>query len=136
MPWDASPGAGFTFAEPWLPLNLDWRTRNIASETADPASMLRLTRRLIALRRASPALTLGDYVPVSADDGVLVYERRAEGQRMLIALNFTDGPRAVTLPAGEWQVVCSTATHTPPLPRRGRLELAADEGVTLRLGDL
>ena len=29
MPWDGSPNAGFTTGEPWLPLNADWRERNV-----------------------------------------------------------------------------------------------------------
>ncbi|HEY1427632.1 MAG TPA: alpha-amylase family glycosyl hydrolase, partial [Caulobacteraceae bacterium] len=132
MPWDASPGAGFSAAEPWLPLNDDWRTRNVAAQDADPASMLSLCRRLIALRRASPALTLGDYAPVSADDGVLVFERRTDTERMLIAFNFTHDPRSVELPAGAWESVCSTSSLAPAAPEGGRLELAADEGAILR----
>ena len=59
MAWDATPNAGFSTAEPWLPLHPDWRTRNVAAQEADPASMLWLYRRLLAARRASPALSLG-----------------------------------------------------------------------------
>ena len=131
MPWDASPGAGFAAAEPWLPLNPDWQTRNVAAQDGDPASMLNLCRRLIALRRASPALTLGDYVPVSCDDGVLVFERRAEAERMLVVLNFTHEPQSAALPEGTWAALCSTATPSPRAPERGSLPLLADEGVIL-----
>ncbi|KKI22621.1 alpha-amylase family glycosyl hydrolase, partial [Sphingomonas sp. Ag1] len=51
MAWDGSPNAGFSTAEPWLPLHPDWRTRNVAAQEADPASMLWLYRRLLAARR-------------------------------------------------------------------------------------
>jgi alpha-glucosidase len=134
MPWDASAGAGFTTGQPWLPLNPDWQTRNVAAEAADPASMLSLCRRLLALRRASPALTLGDYAPVSAENDVLVFERRADVDRMLVALNFTHAPRSAALPAGAWEAVCSTASLTPSVAQAGRLQLAADEGVILHDG--
>jgi len=53
MQWDASPSAGFT-AEgviPWLPYG-DNAARNVAAQRGDPASVLRLCRDLIALRRA------------------------------------------------------------------------------------
>ena len=68
MPWDGSPHAGFSTAEPWLPLPGDWPTRNVAGEGDDPASMLSLHRRLLALRRAHPALAVGDIAlaPVTA----------------------------------------------------------------------
>jgi glycosidase len=133
MPWDASPGAGFSAAAPWLPLNDDWEARNVAVQADDPASMLSLCRRLIALRRASPALTLGDYAPVSTEGGVLVFARTAAGERMLVALNFTHEPQTAVLPAGDWLPVCSTASPTPARRNEsGRLSLAADEGVILR----
>jgi alpha-glucosidase len=133
MPWHASPGAGFSTGEPWLPLNPDWRTRNVAAQSADPASMLSLCRRLIALRRASPALMLGDYAPLSAENGVLVFERRAEDECVVVALNFTHEPQSAALPAAQWQVLCSTvAAAAAPAPERLRLQLAPDEGVILR----
>lgn len=133
MPWEASPNAGFTTGKPWLPLNPDWRTRNVAAETADPASMLDLHRRLIALRRSSPALSLGDCQPISAEDGVLIYERRAPGQRFVVALNMTHEPRIVGLPAdAHWQAVISTRSPDPASLAGGQATLAADEGVVLK----
>lgn len=97
MAWDASPNAGFSAAEPWLPLHADWRTRNVAAESEKPGSMLNLTRALLRLRRAEPALSVGDYVPVAAGDTLLAYERRSAGSRLLVALNL--GAEAVPLPA-------------------------------------
>ncbi|HWE98877.1 MAG TPA: alpha-amylase family glycosyl hydrolase [Caulobacteraceae bacterium] len=132
MPWDASPNAGFSAASPWLPLNPDWETRNVAAEMADPASMLSLCRRLIALRRASPALTLGAYARVSADNSVLMFQRVAGAERILVALNFTHQPQAANLPAGDWTPVASTASVTQFPGQSGRLELAPDEGTILR----
>jgi alpha-glucosidase len=69
MQWDASPNAGFCPAgvEPWLPVSADYETRNVAARSADPTSMLTLYRRLLALRRSSPALCGGSYRPL---DGV------------------------------------------------------------------
>src|SRR5919198_758685 len=59
MQWDSSPNAGFTTGTPWLPIAADYQTVNVAVERDDPASMLTLYRRLIALRRATPALAVG-----------------------------------------------------------------------------
>ncbi|MEH3098799.1 alpha-amylase family glycosyl hydrolase [Sphingomonas adhaesiva] len=100
MPWDDSAFAGFSTVEPWLPLNADWRTRNVAAQDGDPSSMLTLYRRLLALRRARPALGLGDIALVEADRDVLAYERRYRGERLLVALNLSDEPRAMPF-AGE-----------------------------------
>jgi alpha-glucosidase len=55
MAWDASPHAGFTSGEPWLPLTPGWRDRNVEAETRDPRSMLSLHRALLRLRRTEPS---------------------------------------------------------------------------------
>ena len=66
MQWDASPNAGFAAAgvQTWLPLADDYRTRNVAVQSADPTSMLSYFRALTALRESSPALVVGDYKAV------------------------------------------------------------------------
>jgi len=128
MPWDESPRAGFSTAEPWLPLNEDWPTRNVAHQEADPGSMLRLHRALLSLRRAYGALSIGDLQVQSSPRGVLVYERAHEGQRIMIALNLTANPQLLELPAGE--LLLSTLPH-----RHYVGELAADEGIVLLLGE-
>ena len=135
MPWDATANAGFTTGKPWLPLNEDWRTRNVAVEAADPDSMLSLHRRLMALRRERAALCLGDYGPVSAEDGVLVYERRVGDERLVVALNLTHEPQTAALPSdASWRPVLSTTPDTPE-PGGGKLGLAADQGVILAAGE-
>lgn len=130
MPWEMSVQAGFTTAEPWLPLNNDWQTRNVAGQEHDPSSMLTLYRRLLALRRARPALNVGDIAVTSAERDVLQYERRDSDEHLLIALNLTSEPRQVLLP----QDVSVSELLISTIPGRsfdGRL--APDEGVTLRL---
>jgi oligo-1,6-glucosidase/alpha-glucosidase len=96
MPWDASPGAGFSIAEPWLPFNPDWPTRNVALQQADATSMLNLTRELLRLRRAVPALSVGNYMPLASSGTLLAFTRRAETSRVLVALNLGEEP--VSLP--------------------------------------
>ena len=76
MPWDARENAGFTTAKPWLPLNADWPTRNVARMAEESSSILTLYRRLLALRRDCPALSIGDFVLLDVEDEILVYERR------------------------------------------------------------
>ncbi len=98
MPWDTSPFAGFSTTEPWLPLNMDWPTRNVAVQEGDPRSMLHLYRRLLALRRAHPALALGAFEMLDAPAGALAYARSHEGSRLVVLLNLTS--RNVTI---DWQ---------------------------------
>ena len=131
MPWDGSPQAGFSTGEPWLPLNADWPTRNVAAEAADPASMLTLHRRLLALRRAHPALALGEVTVLAREGDVLAYERRHGDDRLLVALNLGHEAAAATLPAGDWAPLLSTLAGLPA-PASGTLALRPDEGVILR----
>ena len=97
MQWDGSEQAGFTSGKPWLPLSPDAAFVNVQAERDDPASLLHLYRSLIDLRRAEQALTLGQYRLESATDDILFY-RRDWGQRgFLIALNFSSGPRTISV---------------------------------------
>ena len=95
MPWDGSPHAGFSSAEPWLPLNPDWAARNVAAQEDDPGSMLTLYRRLLALRRSRPAPAVGTFRLLDAPDGVLAYAREHEGQTLRVLLNLTAKARTV-----------------------------------------
>jgi alpha-glucosidase len=131
MPWDTNqPNAGFCppEVEPWLPLNADRDTVNVASEIADPCSMLSLTRRLLAVRRASPALSMGSYRALdNAPEGCFVFVRESGPERALVALNFSTREVEVRLPEGE--LLVSTGLARQSLD--GHLRPA--EGVVLRL---
>jgi alpha-glucosidase len=130
MPWDASEHAGFSSTEPWLPLNPDWHTRNVVCQSEDPHSMLALYRRLLSLRRALPALSIGDCAAVSGENDVLQYERRHAGKRLLIALNLTAVPRRIALP-DDGRVVQPLLSTIPDRHYDGGL--AAHEGLILLL---
>jgi alpha-glucosidase len=110
MQWAPGPGAGFTTGNPWLPISSDHVTVNVQSESQDPDSLLRLYRELIWLRKRSPALTEGSYRAVE-DPGrdVYAYLREVEGQRFLVALNFSLENASFRLPgSGIGRVMLST----------------------------
>ena len=97
MQWDARAHAGFSSAEPWLPVASDYRDINVARQKADATSMLSLYSALIALRRSQSALSIGSYVPVSASERVLSYERRHAGRALHVALNMSGESESVNL---------------------------------------
>ena len=130
MPWDASAFAGFSSAEPWLPLNHDWPARNVAAQQADPGSMLHLYRTLLALRRRHPALALGTFALLPSDRDVLAYERSHGGECIFVALNLSPEPRRLDPPAGAGIVLLSTLA---PRPLDGTL--LGDEGVVLAIDE-
>jgi alpha-glucosidase len=133
MQWSAAPHAGFSRAEPWLPIAADYRETNVETQRCDPASMLALHRRLIALRRRESALSLGSYAPVAASGDVLAYVRAHEDSRFLVALNLGSSPASLDF-EGTGEIVLSTDATRRPEPVRGRVDLRGNEGVIVRLG--
>ncbi len=137
MQWDDSPNAGFTTpdATPWLPPAADYRTRNVAAQEDDPASMLSLYRALTELRRAEPALNRGAYEEVDFGvPDVLAYRRTWAGSDgFLVVLNLGREARDIPLPK-DFGVILSTNTT-----RRERSigvvphVLNANEGIIIRM---
>jgi alpha-glucosidase len=140
MQWDASVNAGFAppeVASLWLPLAPDYRVMNVAVELQDPTSVLNLYRRLLAYRRATPALQLGSYQRLEAvPETCWVYLREAGGQKALVALNFSDQPAQLNLAAyGQGQVQVSTSLDRDGQVELGDLTLGPNEGLIIELKD-
>jgi alpha-glucosidase len=135
MQWDASPNAGFTTGDPWLPLAADHAKRNVAAQRDDPASIFSLYRRLGWLRKSSPALRRGSYRTIPAPAGVFAFVREADRERVLVALNFTKAPQLVSFGSGDAKVALSTdhARDGEPLAL-ARVELRPDEGIVVTPG--
>ena len=128
LAWDASPQAGFTTAaDLWLPLHETWRSVNVDAQLADSGSLLALYRRLLALRRATPALHAGTFRTVpGVPETVFGYERASGDSRALVLLNFGEADVPVDLPAGPWRRAVSTHDGVHPAGR-----LRPNEGVVL-----
>jgi alpha-glucosidase len=135
MPWDSSEHAGFSGVEPWLPLNADWTTRNVARMTEQSSSILTLYRRLLALRRDCHALTIGDFALLDGEHEILAYERRYATERLMVALNFGERPHRLSLP--DWahgsRLLLSTVDDAA-LVEGDTLLLRSNEGVILEAG--
>jgi glycosidase len=88
MPWHPGPGGGFTGpgVPTWLPMR-DPTLINVSDERKDPGSVLNFMRDLIALRRTTPDLQLGDSVQLPAPDGCWAWRR---GQSVTVVLNMSD----------------------------------------------
>lgn len=120
MPWsDNAPNGGFSDAEPWLPVGEDHGALAVARQEHDPASMLWLTRRLLKLRAAHPALTLGPLTILAATEALLVFTRDHGGQQLVCAFNMGESPLAWSPPAGNWHILDRVGDaalgHLPPL---------------------
>ena len=133
MPWDVGSFSGFSTVEPWLPLNPDAGIRNVAVQSADSGSILSLYRRLIALRRATPALSGGSYRPLAQSGTGFAYERAGSGAVLVVALNFGAASLEISLksmPYGS-RVVLGTKPGREGEAVGERLILHPDEGVII-----
>ncbi len=92
MPWDSDAAyLGFSTAKPWLPIGPNHAALAVSRQETDPASMLALTKRLIALRKRNDALLRGDLRVIEATDTLLAFERTIDDVHMLCAFNLGDG---------------------------------------------
>ena len=135
MQWSAGQWAEFSTVRPWLPVADDYRNANVELERTDASSMLSLYRRLIELRRAEPALSVGDYAALPASDDLVAYMRKGGRRRLLIVLNFGARPRKFDLNELEAQAVLLLSTHLDREQEKlgDELPLRPDEGVIVEL---
>ncbi|WP_024277659.1 alpha-amylase family glycosyl hydrolase [Xanthobacter sp. 126] len=135
MQWDDGPFAGFSTVEPWLPLADDFTEVNVKRERGEAASLLTLTRALLALRRAHPALSVGLWSPVAAVGDLVAYLRQGEGETMLVALNLGGDPLSVTLPeaVGGGRLVLSTFCDRVGERVGDTIDLRPNEGIVVQL---
>ena len=138
MQWDDSPNAGFApeGVQTWLPVAPDYKTRNVAAQDADPASMLNYFRALTALRQSEPALITGSYRSVDAGmEDVFAYVREGDGTAFLIVLDLGGQAHALDLSAVAPRAELVLSTTQQPAGSRdlAHLALAANEGLILRL---
>ncbi len=105
MLWDNSANAGFSTGKPWLPVNDDAATRNLAAQKSDANSIWHWHQQLLALRKQHAALRLGDWKEIYGGKNVLAYRRTHEDKSIDVFLNFSRS--AVELPPVEGKVLLS-----------------------------
>jgi alpha-glucosidase len=135
MQWDDGPFAGFSSAEPSLPVADNTRAVNVASQQRDARSLLNLYRHLIRLHRSHPALQFGSYRPIDASGDLLVFARELAQARLLIALNLASGRLALRSPRMSGTVVASTNRDREGESIGDAFALHGDEGLVIELAE-
>jgi alpha-glucosidase len=135
MQWDATPFAGFSRSEPWLPVSADFSVRNTASQSKSADSIFNLYRRLLWLRRQNPSLYGGSYRAIDVDAiDCYVYAREADGERHIITLNFSAEPRVVSIKTADTaRIVLSTHMDRDGSISLDQLALRPYEGAIIRM---
>ncbi|MCK4314500.1 MAG: alpha-glucosidase C-terminal domain-containing protein, partial [Anaerolineae bacterium] len=92
--WDDAPNGGFSPAgvQTWLPVNPNYSQGiNVTDQLADPDSLLNFYRRLLRVRKQTPALIAGDYRPLHEEaEDYLAFLRSCSEQTCLVVLNMSD----------------------------------------------
>jgi alpha-glucosidase len=112
LPWDATRHAGFTAGVPWLPVPEPHRVAAIAVQEADPRSALAAWRRLVAWRRAHPALIRGDLTLLDLPAPLVGLTRCCEAERLLLVFN--PSAHAVRLDLANFPEVTPLVDHGFP----------------------
>lgn len=108
MPWEGkSPHAGFSTAEPWLPIPPGHVAAAVTEQDGQADSVLTIARELIALRRSSPLLRCGSFQPVELPPPLLAFDRVGEVGRLRCIFNLTDTVQdCALLSSGEILFAC------------------------------
>lgn len=107
MQWSDEKNGGFSRSDrPVRPVISDpiygYHRVNVADQRRDPGSMLNWMGRAIRMRKECPELSWGEWRLLDSDaDDVLVMRYELDGRSVVTAHNFSEQPRAVTLPARE-----------------------------------
>ncbi|OGX87840.1 alpha-amylase family glycosyl hydrolase [Hymenobacter glacialis] len=112
MQWTTGANAGFTSGSPWRSVNSNYQQFNVATQQADPASLLNHYKKLIGLRTSSEVLRKGYLLPLTTTSGSLLSYARVHNQEAVVVVsNFANtavSAAAVSLavsslPAGTYQ---------------------------------
>ena len=91
--WNSSLNAGFTTGTPWLKVNPNYKTVNVAAEEKDSNSCLNYFKKIVKLRKDNLVLVYGKYTLLDKDNPqVYAYTRELDGKKILVLLNFSPKP--------------------------------------------
>lgn len=97
FPWDDTKNAGFSTADnTWLPVNTDYETMNVKTQTEATHSHLKIFKKLTKLRKQN-VLRQGQYeAKLINENNVLIYRRwYGEEDLVVVILNFGSAAETV-----------------------------------------
>ncbi|MEO8461618.1 MAG: alpha-amylase family glycosyl hydrolase [Chloroflexota bacterium] len=139
FPWTATePGHGFTTGAAWEPFAVGAETGNVASESADPGSLLSTYRDLIRLRASDPVLWSGSANRIEAGRRDLAVTLRWQGDHGAVVIqNLGDRPAsgaALSLALASGPICGAPHASIAFASEPGYSEVPADPDVTMAGG--
>ena len=139
MQWNDQPGAGFSPIEaslPWLPINANYRATNVEMQLRDHDSFLNLYRQLLALRKSSPTLQIGDFAEIDpGHEHCFAYRRiRSGSPEYIVLLNFSAEEISIKMDlSGKGSLELSTFLDRMEVVELAHLSLRKYEGVIVQI---
>ncbi|WP_416305256.1 alpha-glucosidase family protein [Neptunicella sp. SCSIO 80796] len=100
LPWDASQlNAGFSSADPWLPIPDEHKCKAVANQQNAEDSVLSAYQQYLAWRKQQPAVRYGSIEFIQTDEPLLAFYRQHDSQKLLFVFNLEDQPVNSKLPA-------------------------------------
>ena len=96
MPWNESaPNAGFSSAQPWLPVDESHLALAADRQRGNPESVYECIRDYLHFRKRQPALLHGDLNFLPVRQNVLTYARSSDEQTLLLSFNLDARQRRI-----------------------------------------
>jgi alpha-glucosidase len=91
MQWSGNNNAGFTTGKPWLKVNPNFTTVNVAQQMEDKKSILNYYKAMIKLRKSDLMWVYGNYDLLLADHPqIYAYTRTFQNRKAVIITNISD----------------------------------------------
>ena len=119
MQWNNGKNAGFSRANPWLPVNENYTRINAELEDKDTGSVLNYYRELIKLREENQALLSGSYHELFPEsENLFVFERKFRDKKLVIAANFSLKEAIKAPDSLTGKIIISTEKNFAPMTLR------------------
>ncbi|MFJ7826483.1 alpha-glucosidase [Psychrobacillus sp. NPDC096623] len=98
MQWDSSVNSGFSEGEPWMKVNPNYKSINVANQLNDENSIYHFYKKMIHLRKENPVFVYGEYNVLQEDHpDVYIYTREIDDQFAIILCNFRQHNAEISL---------------------------------------
>jgi oligo-1,6-glucosidase len=99
MQWNGDSYGGFSKVQPWIPLGRSYREVHVEKDRSSTRSVFEEYRKLIALRKATPALVHGSFEQIeSSNDSLVAFRKIYQESEYLIYANMSSHAFETNLP--------------------------------------
>lgn len=134
MQWNNTVYAGFSLHEPWLPVNENYLSVNVETESGEPYSIYSIYKKLIALKKQYHSLQSGEIKFLNkGNKNVLVYYRYLENEKIVVLLNFGWNRKRIKIKDIDQAVVIFSTQRRISSITEEKMVLEPHEGLVLRL---